>query len=67
MRESISIPHLSYFLIPRHSLISMYLTIIGLDAIEKKFGGGKVDPEKQRGMNEKITDGARSAFEKATG
>ncbi|KAL6721042.1 hypothetical protein ACLMJK_000142 [Lecanora helva] len=39
----------------------------GLDAIEKKFGGGKVDPEKQRGMNEKITDGARGMFEKATG
>ena len=39
----------------------------GLDALEKKFGGGKVDPEKQRGMNEKITDGARGMFEKATG
>ena len=39
----------------------------GLDAAEKKFGGGKVDPTKQRGMNEKITDGARGMFEKATG
>ncbi len=39
----------------------------GLDAIEKKFGQGKVDPEKQRGMNEKVTDGARGMFEKATG
>lgn len=42
----------------------MYL---GLDAAEKKFGQGKVDPAKQRGMNEKITDGARGMFEKATG
>ena len=33
---------------------------------EKKFGQGKVDPQKQRGMNEKITDGARGMFEKAT-
>ena len=39
----------------------------GLDAAEKKFGQGKVDPEKQRGMNEKITDQARGLFEKATG
>ncbi|KAL9107689.1 MAG: hypothetical protein Q9187_008392 [Circinaria calcarea] len=39
----------------------------GLDAVEKKFGGGSVDPAKQRGMNEKITDGARSVLEKATG
>jgi len=39
----------------------------GLDTIEKKFGQGKVDPEKQRGMNEKVTDGARGMFEKATG
>ena len=41
--------------------------VTGLDALEKKFGQGKVDPEKQRGMNEKITDGARGMFEKATG
>lgn len=40
---------------------------IGLDAAEKKFGQGKVDPAKQRGMNEKITDKARGMFEKATG
>ncbi|MCJ1256708.1 hypothetical protein MMC24_004532 [Lignoscripta atroalba] len=39
----------------------------GLDAAEKKFGGGKVDPAKQRGMNEKITDKATGMFEKATG
>lgn len=39
----------------------------GLDAVEKKFGQGKVDPIKQRGLNEKITDGARGLFEKATG
>lgn len=39
----------------------------GLDAVEKKFGQGKVDPAKQRGMNEKITDKARGMFEKATG
>ena len=41
--------------------------LIGLDAVEKKFGQGKVNPEAQRGMNEKITDGARGMFEKATG
>ncbi|MCJ1246636.1 hypothetical protein MMC30_003845 [Trapelia coarctata] len=39
----------------------------GLDTVEKKYGQGKVDPTKQRGMNEKITDGARGMFEKATG
>lgn len=39
----------------------------GLDAIEKKFGGGKINPEQARGVNEKITDGAREMFEKATG
>ena len=39
----------------------------GLDAAEKKFGQGKVDPAKQRGMNEKVTDGARGMFEKMTG
>ncbi|KAI9926016.1 hypothetical protein ASPWEDRAFT_107397 [Aspergillus wentii DTO 134E9] len=38
-----------------------------LDAAERKFGGGKVDPEKMRGTNEKITDGAREQFEKFTG
>ena len=35
--------------------------------MEKKFGQGKVDPNKSRAMNEKITDGARGMFEKATG
>ena len=39
----------------------------GLDAVEKKFGQGKVDPTKQRGMNEKVTDGVRGMFEKVTG
>ena len=39
----------------------------GLDAAEKKFGQGKINPEQSRGMNEKITDGARNMFEKATG
>ncbi|KAF6219218.1 hypothetical protein HO133_005043 [Letharia lupina] len=39
----------------------------GLDAAEKKFGQGKVDPQKERGVNEKVTDKARGMFEKATG
>ncbi|MCJ1365936.1 hypothetical protein MMC16_005061 [Acarospora aff. strigata] len=39
----------------------------GLDAAEKKFGGGKINPEQSRGMNEKVTDGARGMLEKATG
>ncbi|CAF9935128.1 MAG: hypothetical protein ALECFALPRED_006310 [Alectoria fallacina] len=39
----------------------------GLDAVEKKFGQGKIDPQKERGVNEKITDKARGMFEKATG
>ncbi|KAF2267641.1 hypothetical protein CC78DRAFT_577023 [Lojkania enalia] len=40
----------------------------GLDAVEKKFGGSwGQDTEKNRAMNEKITDGARNMFEKATG
>ncbi|KUL91986.1 hypothetical protein ZTR_01193 [Talaromyces verruculosus] len=39
----------------------------GLDFVEKKFGQGKVDPAKMRSTNEKITDGARSMFEKMTG
>lgn len=34
----------------------------GLDAAEKKFG-----VQNNRNMNEKITDGARGLFEKATG
>lgn len=38
-----------------------------LDSVESKFGGGKVDPEKMRSTNEKITDGVRDQFEKATG
>ncbi|CAF9923515.1 MAG: hypothetical protein HETSPECPRED_005343 [Heterodermia speciosa] len=39
----------------------------GLDAAEKKFGQGKIDPAKQRSLNEKITDKATGFFEKATG
>ncbi|KAG9780050.1 hypothetical protein KCU88_g3849, partial [Aureobasidium melanogenum] len=39
----------------------------GLDAVEKKYGGGKIDPAKQRSTNEKITDKARGLVEKATG
>ncbi|KAJ5917972.1 hypothetical protein N7454_010347 [Penicillium verhagenii] len=38
-----------------------------LDAGERKFGGGKVDPAKMRSTNEKITDTAREKFESATG
>ena len=40
----------------------------GLDAAQKKFGGQKfADPNKNRAMNEKITDAIRKAFEKVTG
>ncbi|KAJ4405119.1 hypothetical protein N0V91_005481 [Didymella pomorum] len=40
----------------------------GLDAAEKKFGGSMgQDAQKNRAVNEKITDGARNMFEKATG
>ncbi|KAF1843642.1 uncharacterized protein K460DRAFT_261089, partial [Cucurbitaria berberidis CBS 394.84] len=40
----------------------------GLDTAEKKFGGAQgQNTEKNRGVNEKITDSARGAFEKATG
>ena len=35
--------------------------------MEKKFGQGKVDPQKQRATNEKVTDGIRGQFEKMTG
>ncbi|KAF2175041.1 hypothetical protein K469DRAFT_612049 [Zopfia rhizophila CBS 207.26] len=40
----------------------------GLDSAEKKFGGqwGQ-DTQKNRNINEKITDGARDMFENATG
>jgi hypothetical protein len=43
------------------------LLLTGLDALEKKFGQGKVDPTKMRSTNEKITDGLRQGFEKLTG
>ncbi|EMD68508.1 hypothetical protein COCSADRAFT_33402 [Bipolaris sorokiniana ND90Pr] len=40
----------------------------GLDAVEKKYGGASTeDTQRHRGVNEKITDGARNMFEKATG
>ncbi|KAI9700316.1 MAG: hypothetical protein M1836_002331 [Candelina mexicana] len=40
----------------------------GLDAVEKKYGGAKFqDPNKNRAMNEKITDKIRYFFEKMTG
>ncbi|PYI09144.1 hypothetical protein BO78DRAFT_427521 [Aspergillus sclerotiicarbonarius CBS 121057] len=39
----------------------------GLDSIESKFSGGKIDPQKMRSTNEKITDTARTKFESATG
>ncbi|KAH8727152.1 hypothetical protein GQ44DRAFT_704594 [Phaeosphaeriaceae sp. PMI808] len=39
-----------------------------LESAEKKFGGSMgQNTEKNRGINEKITDSARGAFEKATG
>ena len=40
----------------------------GLDAAEKKYGGkwGQ-DPQKDRAVNEKITDTARGVVEHATG
>ncbi|KAJ5733613.1 hypothetical protein N7493_002399 [Penicillium malachiteum] len=43
--------------------------IQGLDTLESKFGGGKVDPHssKMRETNEKITDTAREKFESLTG
>ena len=42
-------------------------TLPGLDAVEKKIGGDKVDTNKLRGTNEKITDAARNKFESSTG
>lgn len=61
-----SIPHIiiTLTLLFANSLTS---SLVGLDAAEKQFGGGKVDPAKMRGTNEKITDQATSMFEKATG
>ena len=51
---------------PNHNLIPP-LSSTGLASAEKKYGGGKVNPEQARGVNEKVTDGARGMFEKATG
>ncbi|OOF94095.1 hypothetical protein ASPCADRAFT_6851 [Aspergillus carbonarius ITEM 5010] len=39
----------------------------GLDSVESKYSGGKIDPQKMRSTNEKITDTARTKFEGATG
>lgn len=40
----------------------------GLDAAEKKFGGERfADPNRNRAMNEKITDFVRKVVEKVTG
>ena len=40
----------------------------GLDALEKRFGGQRfADPNKNRAMNEKITDFLRKMVEKVTG
>ncbi|KAF2685770.1 hypothetical protein K458DRAFT_387724 [Lentithecium fluviatile CBS 122367] len=39
-----------------------------VESAEKKYGGSMgQNVQKSRGMNEKITDGARNMFEKATG
>ncbi|KAJ5106098.1 hypothetical protein NUU61_003445 [Penicillium alfredii] len=43
------------------------ISYTGLDAIESKLSGGKIDPQKMRSTNEKITDAGREQFEKATG
>ena len=34
-----------------------------VDVLENKFGGGKIDPVKQRETNEKVTDKARGFLE----
>ena len=41
-----------------------HLSDAGLDAVEKKFGQGKIDPVAQRGTNEKVTDGIREGLNK---
>ncbi|GAB1201298.1 hypothetical protein APSETT444_010688 [Aspergillus pseudonomiae] len=42
---------------------------LGLDSIEKKFGGGRINPDdpKVRETNEKFTDAARNKLESLTG
>ncbi|KAG2019286.1 hypothetical protein GB937_005200 [Aspergillus fischeri] len=47
--------------------LKTYANDTGLDALEQRFGGGKIDTAKMRSTNEKITDAAREQFEKATG
>ncbi|KAB8077284.1 hypothetical protein BDV29DRAFT_168416 [Aspergillus leporis] len=41
----------------------------GLDSVEKKYGGGHINPQdtKARQTNEKITDAGRNKFESMTG
>lgn len=41
--------------------------LAALDSAETKFGQGKIDPQKMRSTNEKITDTAREQFEKVSG
>ena len=51
--------------LPRESgQVSSDKSFAGVDAVEKKFGGGKIDPVKQRDTNEKVTDKARGFLEK---
>jgi hypothetical protein len=50
-----------------HPWLKTYANVAGLDALEQRFGGGKIDSAKMRSTNEKITDAAREQFEKATG
>ncbi|KAE8406828.1 hypothetical protein BDV37DRAFT_280440 [Aspergillus pseudonomiae] len=55
---------------PRYSLSLIFQsTSSGLDSIEKKFGGGRINPDdpKVRETNEKFTDAARSKLESLTG
>jgi hypothetical protein len=42
---------------------------LGLDSVEKKYGGGHINPQdtKARQTNEKITDAGRNKFESMTG
>lgn len=59
-------------LVPQYSRriltsVLTYGTFLGLDAAEKKFGQGKVDPGQARGVNEKVTDKARSVVEGISG
>ncbi|KKA21310.1 hypothetical protein T310_4686 [Rasamsonia emersonii CBS 393.64] len=50
-----------------NSVLSFFYFATGLDALERKFGHGKIDPAKMRDTNEKITDAVREGFEQWTG